>query len=92
MAYDTDSEAKELIRLMKSELDARKKYVFLILRNLDKFHCFWFSKQRLAEIKPWLRQIKEIGWNIDPLCIVVSSDRKRSRLSSLQDFIKRQKS
>ena len=92
MAYDTDSEAKELLRLMKAELDTRKKYVFMILRNAEAYHCYWFSKDRLDEIKPWLSQIKQVGWKPDPLCIVVCSDaNKRSRSRSLHDFIKKPK-
>jgi hypothetical protein len=92
LAYDTDAESKELIRLMKTELDTRKKYVFMILRNLDMYKCYWFSKDRLAEIKPWLNQIKEVGWKPDPFMIVLCSDRKRSRSRSLHEFVKRQKS
>ena len=93
LAYNTDTESKELIRLMKTELDARKKYVFMILRNVDIFKCFWFSKDRLAEIKPWLREIKELGWKPDPLMIILCSEaNKRSRSRSLHEFVKRPKS
>jgi hypothetical protein len=93
-AYASNKEATTLIKDMKAELESRKKYVFLIIRHSlsEKHQCYWFTKERLSEIKPWLKQIKALGWEADKNCIIISDSktdfnsdtksRKRSRSST----------